>query len=464
MLANRQKNIRVLFPRPQHKAARCAWLAVLATLFIISGCVQEQDSNPSIRGQFVQFSVGAPENRLHALEWIKDHWQPGFEAMAIEALSFSGGRESRDKMVELLERKTGQSLGGDTDAWQRWLWRDGPRPHPRYAEVKASYYAMVDVSYREYFRNSPNTDIRLDEVQWIGLRRSDDLPPLTRPVMQAANDSGLDDDEIIVGVVLNNQARAYARGLIAQHGVVRDEIDENHFMLVNDTLTGSAAAYLLADEQHALAASGFLHRGDTLLYDPTTQSLWSSLRGRPVVGPLVAQNIQLKQLPAVTTQWGEWRNQHPDSRVTADDPSEQDYLIGQAKYRQFVAADRLVESETKPNLKAHTQVLGLTQNGHALAIPLRFLLKHRIYQKQLGTQIISVLTSHLGASRAYLTDDVTIQKWLSEAAVADSNGQSWQVSEQALINDAGTRLPRLPVRHAHWLAWQGAYPDTQVAE
>ncbi len=197
-------------------------------LLLASGCSKEPDSNASIRGQFLQFSVGAPENRLHALEWIETHWQPGVAAMAIEALRFAGGRENRAKMVALLERKTGQSYGDDTAAWQQWLWREGPRPHPRYAEVKASFYAMVDVNYREYFYHSPEANVRLDEVQWVGLRRNDELPPLTRPQMVAAGSSNLADEQWIYGVVLNGKARAYARGLVAQHGVVRDQFEQQN--------------------------------------------------------------------------------------------------------------------------------------------------------------------------------------------------------------------------------------------
>jgi hypothetical protein len=51
------------------------------------------------------------------------------------------------------------------------------------------------------------------------------------------------------------------------------------------------------------------------MYDRATSSLWSTLTGGPVVGPLAGQGIELETSPVVTSTWGEWRRRHPDTRV-----------------------------------------------------------------------------------------------------------------------------------------------------
>ena len=442
----------------------CATLALASVALVTPGCGQEPQGNPSTAGQFVQFSVGAPENRMHALAWIEDHWQTGFEAMAIEALRFTGSRESKQAMIDLLEQKTGQNYGADTDAWQRWLWRSRPPINPRYAEVKAALFGMVDVNYRAYFLNSPATDVRLDEVQWVGLRRVDDLAALVNPAMSSADDSKLGAKQLVHGVVVNGESRAYARAVIALHGVVRDSVGGTDFLLVNDRFTGAGAAYELGHEHQALAVSGFLHRGDPLLYDPSTQSLWSSLRGQPVVGPLVAKNLQLKQLPTVTAPWGAWRKRHPDSLVTREIPSEQRYLAGQANYRKFVAEKRLVASSATPELAAEENVLGISQDNKALAIPLSLLRDTRIYSTQLGGTGITLLSTRDNATRAYATGEVIITAWENANHVVAQNGELWRITEHALLNDAGVTLPRIATRQARWAAWKGAFEDSQVAQ
>ena len=42
-------------------------------------------------------------------------------------------------------------------------------------------------------------------------------------------------------------------------------------------------------------------------------SLWSTLEGRPVIGKLAGQDLELEFRPVVTTTWKEWRTLHPDT-------------------------------------------------------------------------------------------------------------------------------------------------------
>ena len=58
---------------------------------------------------------------------------------------------------------------------------------------------------------------------------------------------------------------------------------------------------------HELGTSGFLYRSNKLMYDKETQSLWNTLWGRPVIGKLVVDNIELERMSVVTTTWGEWK-------------------------------------------------------------------------------------------------------------------------------------------------------------
>lgn len=431
----------------------------------LSSCTSQNASQnaseASIRGQFVQFSVGAPENRQHALAWIDAHWQPGFAAMAIEALNFAGDRNGKTEMIKLLERKTGQTFGVDESAWQRWLWSEGPCPHPRYAEVKAAFYAMVDVDYRHFFRNTAQANVRLDEVQWVGLRLRDEPSPLIDPQMARAQNTPLNDQQWVYGVMVNGGPRAYARELVAQHSVLRDHVGQQHFILISDALTGAAAAYRFKNTPWQLASSGFLHRNDALLFDTRTKSLWSTLLGRPVVGPLVQEDIQLQPLTTVTTTWGEWRQRHPDTLISADNPNDQSYLKGQVNYRQFVAKDRLVSTQAKGNLDANAPVVGLHHAGHALAVEARYLRDHRIHNDELGGDTIVLLTSSAYATRAYKTGTIKIKKWVNTDEVIDHRGQHWFLKEHALVSDNGEKLPRLNTRQARWGAWQGAYEQSR---
>jgi len=47
------------------------------------------------------------------------------------------------------------------------------------------------------------------------------------------------------------------------------------------------------------------------MYDKKTQSLWNTLWGRPVIGKLADEDIELERMSIVTTTWGEWKKRHP---------------------------------------------------------------------------------------------------------------------------------------------------------
>ena len=75
------------------------------------------------------------------------------------------------------------------------------------------------------------------------------------------------------------------------------------------------------------------------MYDEETKSLWSTLKGEPVVGELVGKGIQLVPMHVVTTTWGQWRKLHPDTTVLSLDTGfDRDYDEGVA-YREYFSDD-----------------------------------------------------------------------------------------------------------------------------
>ena len=62
-------------------------------------------------------------------------------------------------------------------------------------------------------------------------------------------------------------------------------------------------------------------------------------RGRAVTGPLAVMNVQLEQASVVTTNWGRWKEEHPDTTVLSLDTGfERDYDEG-AAYRDYFSND-----------------------------------------------------------------------------------------------------------------------------
>ena len=54
------------------------------------------------------------------------------------------------------------------------------------------------------------------------------------------------------------------------------------------------------------------------MYDVTTGSVFDTFLGKAVTGPLAQKGLQLEQAAVITTDWGTWKAEHPDSTVLVE--------------------------------------------------------------------------------------------------------------------------------------------------
>ena len=431
--------------------------------------VPRQDNLPL--GVFTAVAGDDESKALAALERIERTWHESSAALLIEMVYRVPSRRVLARLIALIEKASGRAFDGDIDAWYEWLWSAERPVHPDYAEFKALLYAPIDARFREYFERRPKSTIRLDEIRWGGVRR-DGIPPLKNPKMIAAREATwLQDDHIVFGVAIDGDVRAYPKRILAWHEMVKDRIGGRELAGVYCTLCGALVLYdaTAGGVQHELGTSGFLYRSNKLMYDHATKSLWSTLTGTPVVGPLVGKGIELEPLYVVTTTWKEWRTRHPNTQVLSLDTGHQrDYSEG-AAYRDYFATDRLMFSVPKrderlPN-KAEVLALRLPQvPGEALAIAADFLVTRPVYHARIGNVNMVVLTDASGANRVYESQDVTFAAWDNAEGVRDSRGKVWHLGEARLTGPNGETLKRLPAHRAFWFGWHAAYPDTRLVK
>jgi len=410
------------------------------------------------------------------LEQIAASWHPGYAVMLLELLQLARDPNLGVSLLSAMEEGTGQKLGRDIHGWYEWIWNQPYRPHPEYAEFKSLLYRHIDPLFAEYFSNDRQATIRLDEVRWGGVWQ-DGIPPLRSPKMIAAKDAGyLKNDHVVFGVDVNGDARAYPKRILAWHEMFVDEVGGVPVAGVYCTLCGTVILYEteLAGQSYDLGTSGFLYRSNKLMYDQATQSLWNTIWGRPVIGPLVAKEgdppIELVSGSVVTTTWGEWHRRHPDTQVLSlDTGHERDYSEG-AAYREYFASDRLMfnvpKLDRRLDNKAEVLTLFPQADASALAISADFLAKKKnsIYHDQHGGRPFVVLTDRSGANRVYETEGLSFSSWDRDHNVEDENGVLWVLSESELVASDGRSLARLPAQRAFWFGWYAAFPDTRLVK
>ena len=416
--------------------------------------------------------IGEDEKKaLAALARIEQNRHESSAAMLIEMIHSVPSRRVLTALLALIEKTTGLPFDGDVNAWYEWLWSAERAVHPDYAEFKALLYEPIDPRFREYFERRPQSLIRLDEIRWGGVRR-DGIPPLKNPAMIAASEAGwLQDTDVVFGVAINGDVRAYPKRILAWHEMFKDRIGGRELAGVYCTLCGALVLYdvTVGGVQHELGTSGFLYRSNKLMYDHATKSLWSTLTGSPVVGRLAGKGIELESLYVVTTTWKEWRRRHPNTLVLSRETGHQrDYSEG-AAYRDYFASDRLMFTVPKrdarlPN-KAEVLALRLPQAPReALAIAADYLATRPVYHARIGSVNLVVLTDASGANRVYESRETTFASWDNATTARDSLGGAWRVDESQLTAPNGQTLKRLPAHRAFWFGWHAAFPDTRLVK
>ncbi|MCW8884321.1 MAG: DUF3179 domain-containing protein [Motiliproteus sp.] len=260
----------------------------------------------------------------------------------------------------------------------------------------------------------------------------DGIPAIDTPrFTEAIKAQFLKPDSPVIGVKVNGIAKAYPIAILNWHEVVNDTFGDQGIVVTFCPLCGTGVVYEAGHQGKILSfgVSGLLYNSDVLLYDRTTESLWSQLKSQAISGPLKGQHLVM--VPSQLTSWENWQHQHPDTSV----------LSVNTGYRRDYSRNPYEGYETAPGL----------------AFPVEFL-SYRYHPKErvIGLLYKGVVKAYPFAELAKLGDKGMVKDWVAD--------------EQLSIKfDAGLRNARifagereLATINAFWFAWYAFYPDTLV--
>ena len=279
-------------------------------------------------------------------------------------------------------------LGKDVPGQNQWglltdhlmAW-EVPAP-PDYLEAKRAIFTGLVPGWEKLFVEG---DIDWRMVSWGGVLiddrpydRTDEtcncIPAADNPPVSTADEATwLKDDDIIFGIVLNGEARAYPRRIMEVREMVNDTLGGRDLGIPYCTLCGSAQAWFTDDlpdgvDRPVLRTSGLLIRSNKVMYDIVTHSVFDTFLGTAVTGPLADKGVQLKQATVITSDWGSWKAAYPQTTVLVEALAlgrDFDFRNGRdANGPIFPVGD------VDPRLGVHEDVIGVvTASGTPIAFP-----------------------------------------------------------------------------------------------
>ena len=149
----------------------------------------------------------------------------------------------------------------------------------------------------------------------------DGIPSVDNPryISVCEADSWLSDDELVVLIERNGVTRIYPLQVLVWHEIVNDTIANEPILVTYCPLCGSVIAFVreINGEAVEFGTSGKLYNSNLIMYDRMTETYWSQIGGRAVIGELTGHRLEL--VPAQTVFWGEWKELRPDAEVLSRD-------------------------------------------------------------------------------------------------------------------------------------------------
>ncbi len=198
------------------------------------------------------------------------------------------------------------------------------------------------------------------------------IPAADNPDVSSAEDATwLKDGDIVFGVEVNGEYRAYPRRIMEVREMVNDTLGGRDLGIPYCTLCGAAQAYFTDDMPEGvmrpiLRTSGLLSRSNKVMYDLNTMSVFDTFLGHAVTGPLADRGIRLDQATVITTDWGAWKKEHPETTVLLER-----YALGRdPDFRNGRDADGPIfpVGDVDPRLSVHEDIIGvITASGKPVA-------------------------------------------------------------------------------------------------
>jgi len=313
----------------------------------------------------------------------------------------------------------------------------------------------------------------------------DRIRAIDRPLFDAPQQASglLRPSDLVIGLEHGGDAHAYPEKVLAVHEIVNDIVGGVPVAVTWCPLCRSATAFerRIGDRTHLFGVSGLLYRGNLIMFDRTTGSLWSQLLGGAVTGPL--RGTRLRPLSLVHETWASWRRRHPNApvlsivrdteaaRFTRPGPEESTYGtdFSDGPYDGYATKVGYIFRTRVRGLADGALVVGLVVGGDARAYELAPLRRARIREDVVGDEPVLLVHADDDALWASAYSRRLGGRALSFRVEADelvdrNTSSRWSLTSARARTGplAGRSLRRLPSTTSYWFAWRGLHPRTRL--
>ena len=285
----------------------------------------------------------------------------------------------------------------------------------------------------------------------------------------------LANDDLVLGIQVGDEIKAYTHPVLDWHEIVNDEINGLAVAITYCPLTGTGIGWdrTIDGSVTEFGVSGLLYNSNLIPYDRKTDSNWSQMANECVNGNLINTPIQTHLL--VETTWETWKAMYPDSKVlTTDTGKNRNY--GTYPYGNYKTSSSLnfPISIDDDRLHSKERVLGVLINGKAKAYQFDefpgtdiSILEDEFEGKKLvlvGSEDKNFMVAFEREFKGTMRTFTPLQNE-SPAVMQDEEGNKYDFFGKVLEGTDVGELLESPTNYiGYWFSWGAFYPDTEIYE
>ncbi len=331
-----------------------------------------------------------------------------------------------------------------------------------------------DVTLNNY-RKAPTWTIPQADV-FDGGPGKDGIPALENPEMvPAPNGIYLSNDDLVIGYVSGNDARAYPHDILDWHEIINDEVNGRPIAITYCPLTGTAIGWNreINGEVTTFGVSGLLYNTNLIPYDRRTNSNWSQQGLDCVNGDL--QGVKIETFQVVETTWETWKKLYPDTKVVSTNTGfSRSY--GTYPYDDYRTNHNNLIFPVEPDdsrLPRKERVHGIIMGSQAKVYPIDNMQQTVTIIQDVfnGTAIVVAGSKHRNFAVSFerTLEDGTILDFFSAftgdgpVILTDNEGNRWNIFGEAVEGPrTGQRLTPTESFIGYWFSWGAFYPNAQI--
>ena len=299
----------------------------------------------------------------------------------------------------------------------------------------------------------------------------DGIPSIDNPKFISVQEASkfLEDSELVLGLNINGDIRAYPLQILVWHEIVNDEIGSIPVAVTYCPLcfTNQVFNRTIDDRKEVVefGTSGKLYNSNLVMYDRTSKSLWSQAMAEGIVGKYAG--TKLERVPFDVAYWKEWKQLYPDSKILSRDTgSNRPY--GVDPYGDYYTnSDVLFPISNRDDRFGLKEiVVGFENKGQYKAYKLQEIEDNKVINDQVNGKSITLFSSYPFMIRAYdpIAEGQTLEFTYnpkSKNFLDEQTGSEWNFEGMAINGQMkGKQLTRLPYDEGFWFEWIAFHAKT----